>query len=139
MCFIQRFGVTTSLPTKRIPQWPPLIKTSPDMWNYVGRSLYNNGSDTEFPDLPFLRELLTGQTVGLLITTHGDLHLYIDGCDVKKIASGLPVDKPLWGAVDALGKCTKVKSDILSGELSHDFGYVGVLCVSVRVHMIVMH
>ena len=132
MYFIQRFGVTASLPAKKIPRWLPLLDTNLDMWIYDGRSLYNDGAETEFSDLPYLRELLTGQTVGLLITRHGDLQLYIDGRDVKKIASGLPVNKPLWGAVDALSSCTKVKSDILSGELSHDFGYMGaVLCVSV--------
>ena len=76
--------------------------------------------ETEFPDLPHVRQnLFTDQTVGLLITIHGDLHLYIDRNHAKKIATGLPVNKPLWGAVDALGSCTKVKSDILSGKLQN--------------------
>ena len=34
-----------------------------------------------------------------------------------KVASGLPVNNRLWGAVDMYGKCTKIKSELLSGEL----------------------
>ena len=89
------------------------------MWTYDGRSLYHNGMETEFPDLPHVHHLLTDQTVGLLITIHGDLHLYINGRHAKKVATGLPVNKPLWGAVDALSSCTKIKSEILSKELQH--------------------
>ena len=33
------------------------------------------------------------------------------------VATGLPVNKPLWGAVDVYGNCTKIKSEMLSGEL----------------------
>ena len=114
-CFrAQRFGVTTSIPDK-VPQWLPVIETSHDAWNYDGRSLYHNGSETEFPDLAYLHDLFTGQSVGLLITTRGDLYLYFSGCHAKHIAAGLPVDKPLWGAVDALSSCTGVESEILSG------------------------
>ena len=113
----QRFGVTATLPDS-VPSWLPVFDTTTDMWTYDGRSLYHNGMETEFPDLLHLHHLFTDQTVGLLITIHGDLHLYINGHHAEKIATGLPVkDKPLWGAVDALGSCTKVKSEVLSGEL----------------------
>ena len=33
-----------------------------------------------------------------------------------KVASGLPVKSHLWGAVDVYGKCTKIKSELLSGK-----------------------
>jgi GTPase SAR1 family protein len=33
---------------------------------------------------------------------------------VKKVASGLPVNNHLWGAVDMYGNCTKIKSELLS-------------------------
>ena len=102
------------------------------MWNYDGRSIYHNGLETEFPDLPYLHDLFTGQTVGLLITIYGDLHLYLNGRHAEKIATGLPVNKPLWGAVDALSNCTKVQSDILGGEIS--FYYVYIVCISVRMY-----
>ena len=34
-----------------------------------------------------------------------------------KVASGLPVNNHLWGAVDVYGNCSKIKSELLSGEL----------------------
>ena len=34
-----------------------------------------------------------------------------------KVASGLPVNDHLWGAVDVYDNCTKIKSELLSGEL----------------------
>ena len=34
-----------------------------------------------------------------------------------KVASGLPVNYHLWGAVGVCGKCTKIRSELLSGEL----------------------
>ena len=34
-----------------------------------------------------------------------------------KVASGLPVNDHLWGVVDVYGNCTKIKSELLSGEL----------------------
>ena len=34
-----------------------------------------------------------------------------------KVASGLPVNDHLWGAVDVYDDCIKIKSELLSGEL----------------------
>ena len=88
----------------------------PHEWNYWSRTSYHNKQRSEFPDLPSLNDLMRGQTVGLLVTTNGQLHLFLDGQYCKKIATGLPVDTPLWGAASVFGKCTKIKSEILSGE-----------------------
>ena len=41
---------------------------------------------------------------------------FFSGC--LKVASGLPVNNHLWGAVSVYGKCTKIKSELLSGELN---------------------
>ena len=114
--FSQSVGVTTSLPD-RVPGALPLNDAGPHEWYYFGQSLWHNGSFTKFPHLPSLRELSTHQTVGLLISTNGQLHVYIDGRHSECIASGLPVNKPLFGAVDVYGDCTKIKSEFLSGEL----------------------
>ena len=114
--FSQSVGVTTTLPD-RVPYILPLDDAGPHEWNYYDQSLYHNGSYTNFPHLPSLRELSTHQTVGLLISTNGQLHVYIDGRHSECIASGLPVNKPLFGAVDVHGTCTKIKSEFLSGEL----------------------
>ena len=107
--------MTTTLPDA-VPSSLPDTSAGPHEWNYYGRSLYHNKQRREFPDLPSLHDLTRGQTVGLLVTTNGQLHLFLDGRHRKEIATGLPVDTPLWGAADVFGRCTKIKSEILSGE-----------------------
>ena len=134
--FSQVVGVTTTLPDS-VPVYLPLSGAGghewnywdrslfhnescsefPHEWNYYNRSLFHNGSSSEFPHLPSLYDLTTNQSVGLLVTTNGQLHLYLDGRHVQEVATGLPVMTPLWGAVSVCGKCTNIKSEILSGEL----------------------
>ena len=114
--FSQSVGVTTTLPD-RVPYDLPLSGAGPHKWYYSGQSLLHDGSSTNFPHLPSLYELSTHQTVGLLISTNGQLHVYIDGRHSECIASGVPVNKPLFGAVDVRSNCTKIKSEFLSGEL----------------------
>ena len=107
--------MTTTLPDT-VPYDLPLDDAGPHEWNYWDRTLFHNKQWREFPDLPSLNDLTRGQTVGLLVTTNGQLHLFLDGRHCKEIATGLPVDTPLWGAASVWGKCTKIKSEILSGE-----------------------
>ena len=112
--------MTTTLPDTVPDDLPdsllPLSDAGPHEWNYGGRALFHNKQDRLFPDLPSLIDLTHGQTVGLLVTTNGQLHLFLDGRHRKEIATGLPVDTPLWGAASVWGKCTEIKSEILSGE-----------------------
>ena len=112
--FSQSVGVTTTLPDS-VPVILPLNRGHE--WIYWDRSLWHNGSYSDFPHLPSLNDLTTNQSVGLLVTTNGQLHLYLDGRHVQEVATGLPVTTPLWGAVDVYGDYTKIKSEILSGEL----------------------
>ena len=107
--------MTTTLPG-RVPSDLPDSGAGPHEWNYYNRDLFHNKQRREFPDLPSLSDLTRGQTVGLLVTTNGQLHLFLDGRHRKEIATGLPVDTPLWGAASVFGRCTKIKSEILSGE-----------------------
>ena len=86
-------------------------------WYYFDQSLWHKRKETNFPDLPSLNELKTQQLVGIQITPDGDFNLFIDGRFMKTIASNLPVHQAIFGAVDVGGDCTKIKSDILSGEL----------------------
>ena len=85
----------------------------------LGEGYLTTGHGEWFEDLPSLYDLTPGQMVGLLITSNGQLHLYLDGRHRKKIASGLPMDTPLWGTADVYGRCTKIRSEILSGELGY--------------------
>ena len=109
--FSQRVGVTTTLPDS-VPGYLPTYGAGGHEWNYYTRSLFHNGSYSDFPHLPS-----TNQSVGLLVTANGQLHLYLDGRHVQEVATGLPVCTPLWGAVDVGDNYIKIKSEILSGEL----------------------
>ena len=108
--------MTTTLPDTVPSDLPSYTGAGPHEWNYWGRYLFHNKQRRVFPDLPTLENLTSGQTVGLLVTTNGQLHLFLDGRHCKEIATGLPVGTPLWGAASVLGNCTKIKSEILSGE-----------------------
>ena len=107
--------MTTTLPDI-VPSSLPDTSAGPHEWNYWDRYLFHNKRWRKFPDLPSLNDLTRGQTVGLLVTTNGQLHLFLDGQHRKEIATGLPVGTPLWGAAHVYGTCTKIKFEILSGE-----------------------
>ena len=81
----QAVGVTTTLPDK-VPQYLPDGESGPQEWNYVGTTLWHNGRDLSL-DLPNLHCLQPHQRVGLLLTTSGDLHVFLDGRHVEKVAS----------------------------------------------------
>ena len=110
----QRVGVTAKLP-RTVPSYLPDETAGAHEWNYWNKSLSHKGL-LYFSDLPSLYDLSRGQSVGLLVTPNGQLHLYLDGQHRKMIATGLPVNVPLWGAADIHGPCIKIKSEILSGE-----------------------
>ena len=106
--------MTTTLPDN-VPSG--LYDAGPDQWYYFDQSLYHNRKQTIFPDLPFLNELRAQQRDGIQITENGELNIYIDGNYMKTVATGLPVHQAMFGVVDVYGNCTKIKSEILSGEL----------------------
>ena len=83
--FSQVVGVTATLPDK-VPHYLPFDNTGPQEWNYDGLALYHNGTEL-CSDLPNLWDLSLHQTVGLLLTASGDLHVFLDGRHVKKVAS----------------------------------------------------
>ena len=81
--FSQRVGVTATLPDV-VPRYLP--GGGPQEWYYVGTRLYHNGREL-CSDLPDLRDLSPHQSVGLLLTASSDLHVFLDGRHVKKVAS----------------------------------------------------
>ena len=113
--FSQAVGVTATLPNV-VPPFLLWDDSEPHEWNYVFSSLSHNGLPIS-TDLPNLTDLKPHQTVGFLLTSDGELHVYHDGRYTKKVATNLPVNHHLWGAVDVYGKCTKIKSELLSGKL----------------------
>ena len=83
--FSQRVGVTATLPDK-VPYYLPV--TGPQEWYYGGTVLFHNGRQL-CSDLPNLWDLNPHQSVGLLLTASGDLHVFLDGRHAKKVAHGL--------------------------------------------------
>ena len=108
--------MTTTLPDN-VPSALYGHDAGPDQWYYSYQSLCHNRRGTEFPDLPYLNVLRAQQRVGIQITENGELNIFIDGNYKKTVATGLPVHQAIFGVVDVVGKCTKIKSEILSGEL----------------------
>ena len=108
--------MTTTLPDN-VPSYLSGHDVGPDQWYYIDKSLCHNRKQTTFPDLPYLDDLKTQQRVGIQITENGDLNLFIDGNYKKTVATGLPVHQAIFGVVNVRSSCTKIKSDILSGEL----------------------
>ena len=98
--------------------------TGPQDWVYGVNVIWNNGKKCS-PELPNIDNLNTNQTIGLLISSNGGLNVYLDGHHITTV-SGLPVDSHLWGAVDVFGRCTKIKSELLSGGLDGVY-----MCMSV--------
>ena len=113
--FSQRVGVTATLPNV-VPSYLPFNTSGPHEWNYRWSSLWHDRREIS-TGLPLLTNLERHQSVGLLLTSDGQLHVYHDGRHTKKVATNLPVNHHLWGAVDVFGDCTKIKSELLSGEL----------------------
>lgn len=111
----RKLGVTTTVPDK-VPYSLPTSDAKIYEWTYSGKTLFHNLSSIEFP-YPNLDDCEVGSKVGILITTNGELHLFFDEKFVCKLATGLPVEKAVFGAVDVQDSCFKIKSEILSGEL----------------------
>ena len=106
--------MTATLPDE-VPSFLYGEITGPQDWHYGRIWIWNNGKRCS-PELPDIDNLNTNQTIGLLISSDTKLHIYLDGHHITTV-SGLPVDSHLWGAVDVCGYCTKIKSELLSGEL----------------------
>ena len=83
--FSQVVGVTATLPDE-VPHSLPWSGSGPQEWYYGVTVLYHNGSVLCL-DLPALRDLRPLQRVGVLLTASGDLHVFLDGRHVKKVAS----------------------------------------------------
>ena len=114
--FSQKVGVTTTVPDE-VPSILPDDDASNNEWYYWGNTLFHNHSRTDYSHLPSLHDFKVGNNFGLLLLSNGELHLFFDGKNSAKIATGLPVDKSLFGAVSVGWKCTKIESEILSGKL----------------------
>ena len=114
----QTIGVTATVPAPVPGYLPPLGGAAgSDEWYYEGRSLHHNRKRTDFPHLPSLNDLRTGERVGIQILNTGKMNIFLNGKFSETIASDLPTDTHLYGAVELCFRCSKIKSELLSGEL----------------------
>ena len=112
----QSIGVTATLPDW-VPPYLPYGGVGSALWYYRGQSLHHNRKVTDFPHLPSTHGLRTGERVAIQITDTGKMNIFFNGKFSETIASGLPTDTHLYGAVDVCFRCSKIKSELLSGEL----------------------
>ena len=112
--FSQTVRVTATLPDE-VPSYLLGGSTGPQDWHYDNKWIWNNRKKCS-PELPDIYTLNANQTIGLVVSSDTKLHVYLDGRHLTTV-SGLPMDSHLWGAVDVYGPCTKIKSELLSGEL----------------------
>ena len=108
--------MTTTVPDV-VPQYLPTIGANDFEWIYYGNTFYHSLSSISYSHLPSLHKCQVHNKVGLLLSTNGDLHLFLDEKYATKLATRLPVHKSLFGAVDVNSRCTKIKSEILTCEL----------------------
>ena len=118
--FSQIIGVTSALP-ESVPHTLHRYtgyQASSNEWLYRGNLLFHNKTATDFPHLPSLDDRPpVGFSVGLLIDNTGALHIFSNGTSSKRLTTGLPINKRIWGVVDVYGNCSKIKSEMLSGKL----------------------
>ena len=119
----QVIGVTATLPNQ-VPMFLPTSEAGSDEWYYEDQSLYHNRKQTDFPHLPSLDDLKIGARVAIQILDTGKMNIFLNGKFAETIASDLPTNTHLYGAVDVYGDCSKIKSELLSGELD-------VVCIDV--------
>ena len=119
--FSQTVGVTSALPESVPYSLHPIYsgyQASSNEWLCRGNQLLHNETETEFPHLPSLDDdPPVGFSVGLLIDNTGALHIFFNGMSSERLATGLPINKRLWGVVDVYGNCSEIKSEMLSGKL----------------------
>ena len=112
----QTIGVTATLPDQ-VPYSLPVSGAGSDEWYYWDQSLYHNRKRTGFRYLPSTHGLRTGKRVAIHISETGEMNIFFNGKFSETIASDLPTDTHLYGAVEVWGDCCKIKSELLSGEL----------------------
>ena len=57
----------------------PISDVGPHEWNCAGAVIYHSKQLNSSEHFPTLDDLTPGQSVGLLVTPNGQLHLFLDG------------------------------------------------------------
>lgn len=75
----------------------------------------------------FSEDLKDIESLGVLVSEEGDLHLFVNDEDVGVLWKDLPTDKPLWGIVDVFGKLKKIRAEY-AGMASCNAGTCYIMC-----------
>ena len=83
-----------------------LSEVSEDTWMLSGCSVNHSGDTTIKKNGMDLDGLTEGDCVGVMRTSSGELHLYVNGKDQGKAATGIPTN--VYAALDMFGLCEQV-------------------------------
>lgn len=75
-------------------------------WVFSGCSVMCDGHTIVDEYCLDLDQLTEGDRVGVMRTSYGALHLYVNGSDQGAAATGIP--SRVWAVVDLYGKCAQV-------------------------------
>ncbi|KAG8235771.1 hypothetical protein J437_LFUL015909 [Ladona fulva] len=99
--YVLGIGVTTHSPeTLDVPNHLYYMKSG--VWMFYHNHLYLNGNvvNKNYANID-LKHVMVGQTVGVMRSRYGNLHLFVNGVDQGPAASNMP--KTVWGAFDLHG------------------------------------
>lgn len=68
--------------------------------------------------------LKENDTIGLMITQSGYVHLFKNGMDKELVWNDLPTHQTLWGILELNGNITTVKADNKIGKLNRTRIYI---------------
>ena len=92
------------------------LRESKDYWLFWGSTVYHGGEKKKLPSSILSSSFVEGDTIGCCIRG-GDLEIFINGQEGIVGWCNVPVDKPLWGAVEIYGKARTIQSEFYCGEL----------------------
>lgn len=93
-----------------------------DTWMLSGTAIMQDGNTLRTNYGCDLDSLGSASRIGMMKTTRGDLHYYIDGVDQGVACTGLPSERDIFAVVDLYGQCVQVSltggSGLIDNSLS---------------------
>ncbi|XP_028389935.1 neuralized-like protein 4 isoform X8 [Phyllostomus discolor] len=90
-----------------------------DTWMLSGTAIMQDGNTMRNNYGCDLDALGTGSRIGMMRTSKGDLHYFINGQDQGAACSGLPPGKEVYAVVDLYGQCVQVSITNATGPMDN--------------------
>ncbi|ELK31785.1 Neuralized-like protein 4 [Myotis davidii] len=90
-----------------------------DTWMLSGTAIMQDGNTMRNNYGCDLDALGTGARIGMMRTSKGDLHYFINGQDQGAACSGLPPGKEVYAVVDLYGQCVQVSITNATGPMDN--------------------